>query len=658
MAITAVGALAYGIYHYAPIPSSEVRIGLAVLFALVGLAAIVGRVGGRRLPLVAADLLQYRLGGRCYAGTPAELARSEPPAPENDNPGLLQQMTEKMRHRLRRLRRKPRGRERRNGRMPLRPQRWLRNRRKPRDQGNGNGGHAAMRRTALLAAVALLALTAVAASEPPTPTPAPTPEPTPGPGTPYPQTSPDRWRNEIDFDPPDPVPGRRLYVEKLAVFEDRATVTLRAAAEIDLNVQAFGGPGGRELRFWGAASVAAGQSIFYTLPLSGDAPSFTFAWVDESGQAGGVSLKGAQLPHPLPVVEGELCDVRVTSIRWSPGALTGMLQAGECVHAVEHPIDLVVVQGEAYIAGAMFMRTRVTDVYGSVTVSSGDASTTVNLDPPGSAVFRLPIPTGEGLHELSVEATLEAHLRGNAPPLVTLELIPAREEYRLVPVKVWRPGTSKVVRDTVTVRNKDGTTSSHEILRPAHHPQRGDHRRALRPDQASGVHPGHGEPPRERVRQQGGDSTHGAHHRGRCTLHTVRPAAGGGGAASPRPDAADRGRGGLALRIPRLGVAVVRRLAAALTVPGAAAVSAAAGHEERTMLAAFDGVLTAMAYVAAGLAVFAVVWAGFVLMAEGSEPRNAGRARNAVAGALLGLVIVLSAKAIALALRSGIVPIP
>ena len=76
------------------------------------------------------------------------------------------------------------------------------------------------------------------------------------------------------------------------------------------------------------------------------------------------------------------------------------------------------------------------------------------------------------------------------------------------------------------------------------------------------------------------------------------------------------------------------------------------------MIAAFDGVLTAMAYAAAGLAVFAVVWAGFVLMAEGSEPRNAGRARNAVAGALLGLVIVLSAKAIALVLRSGIVPIP
>ena len=103
---------------------------------------------------------------------------------------------------------------------------------------------------------------------------------------------------------------------------------------------------------------------------------------------------------------------------------------------------------------------------------------------------------------------------------------------------------------------------------------------------------------------------------------------------------------------------MVRRIAAALMVPGAAAVSVAAHHEEETMLAAFDGALTAMAYAAAGLTLFAIVWAGFVLMAEGSDSRSASRARNAVAGAVLGLVVVLSAKAIALVLRSGIVPIP
>ena len=45
-------------------------------------------------------------------------------------------------------------------------------------------------------------------------------------------------------------------------------------------------------------------------------------------------------------------------------------------------------------------------------------------------------------------------------------------------------------------------------------------------------------------------------------------------------------------------------------------------------------------------------------MAEGADQQGAGRARRAVAGAVLGLVLVLSAKGVALALRSGIVPIP
>ncbi len=453
--LIAVGALAYGSYRYAPIPWPEVRLGLAAVFALIGMAGMVGRIGGRRLPLVAADLLQYRLGGRRYAGTPAELVRGEP-LPESDNPGLPHLVREKTRRRvnrlraLRRLRGSRRRREHRNGRRSPRLQRWLRNRRRPQDRGKRDGGHAAMWRTALIGAAALLTVAA-------------TPEPTPGPGTPYPQTSPERWRNEIDFDPVAPVPGRRLFVESLAVFEEKATVTLRAATELDLNVQAFGGPEGRDILFYGDARVRAGQTIFYTLPLSGDAPSFTFAWVDGSGQSGAVSLEGDQLPHPLPVAEGELCDVKVTQLRWSPGSITGRLAADDCVERVEHPIDLTLVTGEEHIAGPMVMKTRVTDVHGAVTISSGDAVATVNLDPPDSAAFRLAVPPGEAVHELGIEAVMEASLRGNAPPLVVLTLIPEREETRLVPVQVLRPGTSKTVTETVTVRNEDGTSSSHKI---------------------------------------------------------------------------------------------------------------------------------------------------------------------------------------------------
>ena len=97
----------------------------------------------------------------------------------------------------------------------------------------------------------------------------------------------------------------------------------------------------------------------------------------------------------------------------------------------------------------------------------------------------------------------------------------------------------------------------------------------------------------------------------------------------------------------------------AILLAGAAlATAGAAPPEERAMLEAFDSALTAMAYAAAGLAVFAIVWAGFVLMAEGAEERGGGRARSAVVMAVVGLVLVLLAKGVAALLRSGIVPFP
>ncbi len=104
---------------------------------------------------------------------------------------------------------------------------------------------------------------------------------------------------------------------------------------------------------------------------------------------------------------------------------------------------------------------------------------------------------------------------------------------------------------------------------------------------------------------------------------------------------------------------MVRRVTTALLFGGVALVTTgAAPAEERAMLDAFDEALTAMAYAAAGLAVFAVVWAGFLLMAEGGEERGGGRARSAVVLALAGLALVLSAKGVAALLRAGVVPFP
>ena len=104
---------------------------------------------------------------------------------------------------------------------------------------------------------------------------------------------------------------------------------------------------------------------------------------------------------------------------------------------------------------------------------------------------------------------------------------------------------------------------------------------------------------------------------------------------------------------------MVRRLLTATLLAGVVlATTGAAPAEERAMLEAFDRVLTAMAYAASGLCLFAIAWAGFVLMAEGAEERGGGRAKSAVFLAVAGLVLVLSAKGVALSLRSGIVPFP
>ena len=298
VAITAVGALAYGAYRYAPVGPSEARMALAVLIGLLGIAMTVGKVGGRRLPLAAADLLRFRLGPRRYAGPPAELARSEPPAPAVREPGPLTLMARRVRRGLRGLRKKKRsGRERHNGRMPLRARDWLRKRRQHRDSGNGNGGshQAAMREPerprswrAVLAAsslaVAVLAVAVVAA--------------------PRTALADGHWRDEIDFEVTEPIPGRRVFVEGLTVSGGQAEVSLRAATALDLRVRAYGGPEGRDLRFWGAASLVEGERTSYFLPLSGEAPSLTFSWEDSLGQAGAVAFKDGQLPHPLPSAEG------------------------------------------------------------------------------------------------------------------------------------------------------------------------------------------------------------------------------------------------------------------------------------------------------------------------------------------------------------------
>ncbi len=106
---------------------------------------------------------------------------------------------------------------------------------------------------------------------------------------------------------------------------------------------------------------------------------------------------------------------------------------------------------------------------------------------------------------------------------------------------------------------------------------------------------------------------------------------------------------------------MVGRWTAILMASVAALASVAADTPEakkELLLAAINQVLTGMAYAGVGLCLFAIVWAGFVLMAEGAEGETRrGRARNAVVMAVVGLVVVLLAKAIAAVISGPLNPI-
>ena len=103
----------------------------------------------------------------------------------------------------------------------------------------------------------------------------------------------------------------------------------------------------------------------------------------------------------------------------------------------------------------------------------------------------------------------------------------------------------------------------------------------------------------------------------------------------------------------------LRRLCVTAVLAASALVSIAAEPPaDAEMVAQFDRVLTGMAFAAGGLALFSIVWAGFLLMAEGAEERGKGRAKAAVTGSVVGLVLVLSAKTVTFALTRAVGTVP
>ena len=437
MAVVAVCALAYGAYRYAPFGPSEVRLALAILLGILGIAMTVGKVGGRGLPLVAADLLKFNLGARRYAGSPAQLALSEPPMPAEARPDPLRLLAKKAAGGLGKAVKAAH----KKGRAPFRPHSWFGKRRNRSGGNGGNGlnpnqheskGKKPWNRLLAVAALGLLAVVVL----PPTTALADDPDDDQG------------WRlDEIYFVPPDPVPGRRIYVERLAVSGDTAAVTLRAAHDLDLKVRVFGGREGRTLRMGANTSLTAGQSRSYNLTLNGPSPSFTFSWVDALGRSGAVTLKSGQIPYPLPQADGGLCDLELTSLEWTPGSISGVI-ASECIAETRQEVALPVYGGHFSQTVPALLDATVTRIAGRVNVTAGSHRASASFVPNGQTRFRLPIGSSKATHEVEITADLTATLNVPLPPMLQTTHHPARTDVytRRVTCRCGESSTTKTVR--------------------------------------------------------------------------------------------------------------------------------------------------------------------------------------------------------------------
>ena len=465
VAMTGVCALSYGVYRYAPVGPSEVRMALAVFFGLFGIAMVVGKIGGRRLPLVVADLLKYRLGPRRYAGPVSQLVSSEAPVPVQQtknrknplnlmfrpvrrNARRLSGMMESARRRIRR--RKRSGGNRQNRRMPFRPHRWFRKDRQNDVDGkkNANGSRDKKnwrKKFPKLWGAALVVALAVGAV-----------------ALPQGVLADEDWRDEIDFELFDPVPGRRLFVEGLTVTGDTATVTLRAATDLRISVHAYGGRLGIQLLTWATAQLMEGESIAYELPLEGSSPSITFSWEDSLGQAGAFSLRDGQIPYPLPTVEGEICDLSLVSLGWTPGVIEGVVES-ECENRVRKLVALSAVAGHVSVSEMSLMDADVTAVTGVVSAVTTGSRTTVSMVPNGKTSFRLEAGYSKTDLPVVVVVETEASLSIPLPPLTRLVHHLERTGEYTRTVTLTRPGTSRTVSKRVTVEHDDGSTTEHTV---------------------------------------------------------------------------------------------------------------------------------------------------------------------------------------------------
>ena len=272
-----------------------------------------------------------------------------------------------------------------------------------------------------------------------------------------------------------------------------------------------------------------------------------------SGPGRAFTVEHEWIPHPLPEVEGELCNLRLASLGWTTGAVSGVIES-ECAAVVEEPVELQMVAGHQSISQTALLDAQVTAVTGTVAAATGASHASVAFVPNGETRFRLPVETGETIHAVSVDVSLEANLRIPIPPLTHLTHHPERVEQVTRTVHLHRPGDSDYDSQTVTVTNEDGTTESATATAYAYVPS-ATIARQVTVDVL---------PPRARQGRDGGAragnshprgvSVTGLRSRGRRPLRGPGPAPAGAGRPARRADAGRRRSAGL-VRPAGMGVA-------------------------------------------------------------------------------------------------------
>ena len=113
----------------------------------------------------------------------------------------------------------------------------------------------------------------------------------------------------------------------------------------------------------------------------------------------------------------------------------------------------------------------VTDLSGTLTITSGTRSATATLVPNGSTRLTLPIGSGEAIHAVSIEAALQATTTAPLPSLVELTHHPERTEQLTETAAVTIPAFGDTVSETVTIPNEDGASTEHTVSASCYVPE-------------------------------------------------------------------------------------------------------------------------------------------------------------------------------------------